>query len=139
MRRKVGREKARRNREHGLKIELKVKATPYPQPRPRVSRGHAYEPKRITDYKNEIRNKARSKMKNKEALSGLVRVEITLHRDKRLGSRSYGDIDNHVKAVLDALNGICYRDDAQVVKLAAEKKDTKEEYVEIIVTDELEE
>ncbi len=122
-----------------MKIELKVKTTPYPQPRPRVSNGHAYEPARIKAYKETIRNIAIIQMKDREALSGLVRVEITLHRNKRLGSRSYGDIDNHVKAVLDALNGVCYRDDAQVVKLAAEKKDMKEECVEIIVTDELEE
>ena len=68
-----------------------------------------------------------------------IRAEITFHRNKRLGSRSYGDIDNHVKAVLDALNGVCYRDDAQVIRLVAEKKDMKEEGVEIVVTDELEE
>ena len=35
--------------------------------------------------------------------------------------RSKPDIDNIIKALCDALNGVAYEDDSQVVKIAAEK------------------
>ncbi len=31
------------------------------------------------------------------------------------------DVDNYSKAALDSMNGVCYRDDAQVVRLVVEK------------------
>ena len=120
-----------------MRIEFSVEVTPYPQPRPRVVNRHAYEPKRITDYKNAIRTIAAIQMKGREPLTGLVRVEMTFRKNKRLGSRMYGDIDNLEKAVYDALTGICYADDALVVRSAAEKIDTKDEGVDIVITDEL--
>ena len=41
------------------------------------------------------------------------------------------DIDNLVKAVLDALNGIAYEDDAQIVSITAVKQYAKDPFVEI--------
>ena len=35
--------------------------------------------------------------------------------------KNLGDVDNFLKAVLDALNGICYQDDAQVTHISATK------------------
>ena len=120
-----------------MKVEFTVDTTPYPQPRPRIVHRHAYEPKRITDYKDAIRTIAQIHMKGLAPFSKLVRVSITFRRNERLGSRMFGDIDNLTKAVLDALNGICFDDDALVVKLVAEKEDDKHEGVDIIVSDEL--
>ena len=116
-------------------LAFSVDTTPFPQPRPRVSRGHAFEPKRITDYKNTIKTIANIHMRGREPLSGLVKIAMTFRKNRRLGSRTYGDIDNLSKAVLDALNGICYTDDALVVKLVAEKEDDQHEGVDIVVTD----
>lgn len=53
--------------------------------------------------------------------------KISLHanffrtRPKDIASRNWGDLDNHVKAVLDALNGICFIDDRQVTEIHAQK------------------
>jgi len=43
------------------------------------------------------------------------------------------DLDNVAKAVLDALNGVIYEDDKQVIKLVAEKKYSTEPRVEVYV------
>ena len=39
------------------------------------------------------------------------------------------DVDNMAKAVLDALNGIAWEDDSQIVRLTVTKEYTKEPYV----------
>ncbi len=41
------------------------------------------------------------------------------------------DIDNIVKVILDALNGIAYRDDTQVVSLSCQKRYAEESRVEV--------
>jgi Holliday junction resolvase RusA-like endonuclease len=43
------------------------------------------------------------------------------------------DLDNVAKAVLDALNGVVYVDDKQVIKLVAEKKYSLDPRVEVYV------
>jgi Holliday junction resolvase RusA-like endonuclease len=45
------------------------------------------------------------------------------------------DIDNYVKLVLDALNGIFWRDDTQIVQLIAEKYYSPDPQTEIVITD----
>lgn len=56
-------------------------------------------------------------------LDGEVHVAIRLHpRATKAGaaSKTRVDIDNAIKAALDALNGIAWHDDKQVVRLVAE-------------------
>ena len=118
-----------------MNIHFSVDVTPFPQPRPRVVNRHAFEPKRITDYKNAIKTIAKIHMRGLEPCKNLVQVSLTFRRNRRLGSHTFGDIDNLVKAVLDALNGICYLDDALVVKLVAHKDSDSNEGVDISVTD----
>jgi Holliday junction resolvase RusA-like endonuclease len=48
------------------------------------------------------------------------------------------DLDNVAKAVLDALNGVIYLDDKQVVRLVAEKKYSFDPRVEVYVHEVLE-
>lgn len=43
------------------------------------------------------------------------------------------DLDNVAKAVLDALNGVIYEDDKQVIRLVAEKRYSVEPRVEVYV------
>lgn len=56
-------------------------------------------------------------------MAGPVSVAIVLHpKTNKDGSASARrlDLDNCIKVALDALNGIAYADDAQVVRLRAE-------------------
>lgn len=49
-----------------------------------------------------------------------VTVTVRLYRPAKRG-----DIDNSIKVLLDALNGHCYNDDAQIVELHAYRYDDK--------------
>ena len=48
------------------------------------------------------------------------------------------DLDNVLKAVADALNGVAYHDDSQVVEIAARKSFSMEEGVHVTVTSAME-
>jgi crossover junction endodeoxyribonuclease RusA len=54
-------------------------------------------------------------------VDGPVALTVTLYRPAKRG-----DLDNRIKVLLDALNGIAYRDDSQVVELHAYRLDDKD-------------
>jgi crossover junction endodeoxyribonuclease RusA len=54
-------------------------------------------------------------------VDGPVALTVTLYRPQKRG-----DIDGRLKGLLDALNGIAYRDDSQVVELHAYRLDDKD-------------
>lgn len=111
-------------------LSFTVPGTPRPHPRPRacVRGGHAavYTPKPARDWKYLIQNYALDAMHGKPLFSGPVAAKITLlmprpkgmiwktkpmPREKHVKA---GDCDNIAKGVLDAMNGVVYRDDRQV-------------------------
>lgn len=108
-------------------ITVILEGTPVPKGRPRFGNGRAYTPKRTKDYENAL--KALIKEQN---ISGPI--EVTLNavfpRPQRLMPKKYPDglilhtkrpdLDNIIKAVLDALNKTL-QDDAQVCVIHAYK------------------
>jgi Holliday junction resolvase RusA-like endonuclease len=102
-----------------MKFEILIE--PIPQSRPRFGRGRAYELPRMTAYKNQIRQAALVAMHGKSPTQNAVKVQLKLWRKFKVCSRSYGDIDNHVKAIFDALNKIAWLDDSQVVSCTVDK------------------
>jgi Holliday junction resolvase RusA-like endonuclease len=42
-----------------------------------------------------------------------------------------GDIDNVIKAISDALNGVAYTDDARIAKISGEKRYSEDARVEV--------
>ena len=113
-------------------IEFKVPGEPKPQ-----MKGHAcirgahaaiYVPKEAQDRKYNIQKYAIDAMKGQAPCTGPVSIEV-LFVLSRPGNMCWktrpmpryphtkhgrGDIDNFLKAVLDALIGVCYLDDSQV-------------------------
>lgn len=111
---------------------------PVGKARARFSRvsGTAYTPSKTRRYEDAIRKVARSEMGSLNPLSGAVRVRLRAvfsipaswsqrKRDAALRGEikptKRPDLDNVEKAWLDALNGIAYLDDAQVVEKTSEK------------------
>jgi crossover junction endodeoxyribonuclease RusA len=77
------------------------------------------------DYKEECGWKAVAQ--KVKPLEGELEISLVFYRPQKRG-----DLDNSLKAFLDALNGIAYRDDAQIVKITAERReDAKNPRVEV--------
>ena len=112
--------------------------TPQAQARPRATRMgrgiRLYDPKKTADFKKQLHLLALTKhvVPIQEALS----VEIWFYRavQKSISKKEHlrrttghvrptvkPDTDNYIKSTLDALNGILWRDDAQIVDLTAHK------------------
>jgi len=102
-------------------MKITIEIEPLPQSRPRFSGGRCYEPARITNYKAEIGYKARQAMKGEKPFSSALKLVCRFWRKYKPTSRRYGDADNLLKSVMDGLNKICWKDDAQIISLTAEK------------------
>ena len=107
-------------------ILIIVPVDPIPQPRPKFGNGRAYQPKRIVDYKNFVKMAAQVAMRDKNIFDKCVTIELKFYRKFKPTSRNYGDFDNLAKAICDALNGIVYKDDSQIVRCVIEKRQDKE-------------
>lgn len=96
--------------------------------RPRVTkRGTAYMPRPYIESRNAIRALAVAEMAGAEPASGPVSVSVLIRRGapkslKRAETDIHRpDLDNCAGTVLDALNGVAWLDDSQIVRLVAEK------------------
>lgn len=108
-------------------MRLVIPGRPVPASRPRVSKGHAYYSKRYQEWKEQAAWQVCAVGKR---IDGAVKVTVVVRRDsieidvspsavqRPTGVR--GDLDNLLKAVLDALvAGGMLADDSQVVELEA--------------------
>lgn len=100
--------------------------------RPRSGRGHTYTPKATTDAEKIIRdNFLEAVGPDFKMYDGPIGVDVHMTKDKlrieiwpmhaRDNNSLNGDIDNYLKTVLDALNGVAYVDDKQIDVLTGEK------------------
>ena len=103
------------------RINFKIEADPIPAARPRFGNRRTYQPARNREFRAEVQRAALAAMHGCEPMTGEICASLKLYRRFKPTARNFGDADNHAKAILDGLNGICYRDDAQIVKLTVEK------------------
>ena len=115
----------RRSERKGLmkmeRIRILVPTEPVPLARVRFSGRHCYQPKRNREYRAVVQQAARSAMGNLPPLQGEIAATVKLYRRYKPTARNYGDCDNHLKALLDALNGTAFEDDRQIVRCLVEK------------------
>jgi len=110
-----------------------------PSPRPRVTRNGTYMPKKYTKLKDTIRYTAMC-LKPFERVPLKVTIEATYKAPKSVNRRKYhmplGDVDNLAKTVLDALNGVLFEDDTQVVDLRVKKRYGDEDSFTVTIEEE---
>ena len=112
-----------------------IPGDPIGKERPRVANGHAYTPAKTKAYEDKVRwcfKQAKGKL-----IDGPVAVAITAYYSipkktpkaareaMESGARlpmKKPDADNIAKAICDALNGIAYKDDSQIVALLVFKR-----------------
>lgn len=132
-----------------MRISITVPGEPVAKGRPRFTRtGHVYTPKKTAIYETAVRMSVMAAMKGHKIVTGAVRLTVTaffpipasypLSKKAKakagiLRHTKRPDLSNVVKAVEDALNGIGYADDAQIVSLIAKKAYSEIPRTEIIV------
>lgn len=113
---------------------------PVSQLRPRASsrggRVRLYDHPKVKQFKAVLHNLVTEQYKN-PPLTGALSVSMlfyrpvqkslsNIERQRRLSNEHKAvvkpDADNYIKSTLDALNGVLWDDDSQIVKLTAEKR-----------------
>jgi len=82
-----------------------------------------YNDPRYRAFKDALGYYALAAMQGRNPFSGAVKLSVDVYKPKpqSIISRNWGDLDNHVKSVMDALTGICYDDDRQITEIHARK------------------
>lgn len=108
-------------------LKFEVLVDPVPLARPRFAHGRVYLPQRSREYRKILQRAARIAMCGQEPMIGDLFCRLFFYRKFKPTTRNFGDADNHVKATLDALNGICYVDDSQIISGSYSKHTDKAE------------
>lgn len=132
-------------------IKIEVLGEPVAQGRPRATtrngKTRMYDPEKSRDYKDYVRLVAAQNAPIKP-ISGAVRMVLYVYRPipksfskkkrekavgKELRPTTKPDIDNYVKGIKDALKGIIWNDDSQVVEIIAAKWYSENPGIEIMI------
>lgn len=134
-------------------VKLVFNIKPQSQLRPRAAytrSGHivVYDPKVTHLYKQRLRSLAR-KQYTQPALTDALKVDVYFfrpvqtsisnkERERRISGEHRpavkSDIDNYIKALFDALNGVVWQDDKQICDLVAHKYYSENPRIEIEVS-----
>ena len=97
-------------------IKITAPIEPVPFKRTLTNGKRRFNVKRYSEFKDALGIYARQAMKGQAPFAGAVKINIEVHKKIIPTALKYGDWDNHAKAISDALNGICYLDDKQIVE-----------------------
>lgn len=119
-------------------MRIIVPGKPFGKARPRKGKFGVYNPRINREYENKIKQAFREATGliaepmtmpvwlNVEAVYPIPKQTSKKKREAMLEGKIYPlvrpDIDNCVKSVMDALNGLAYQDDKQVVLLRSTKR-----------------
>ncbi len=133
----------------GTPLTIIVPGVPVAKGRPRFTRsGRSYTPSKTRSYEDLVVMEAKLTMMGSAPLDGALNVCVCVHLPiprgwsrKKTAAAKLGevlptarpDIDNFIKAALDGLNGVAFRDDSQVVCLSARKTYSASPRLEITI------
>ena len=115
-------------------MKFTILGEPIAKARPRFSKGRTYTPSKTINYENYV--KLCYQEQCKEFLEGELQMEVKVYMQipksaskKKSEQMEAGhirptkrpDLDNIIKGIADALNGIAYKDDSQIVRVTVEK------------------
>ena len=86
----------------------------------RTGNGHVYLSAEAVAYKQTVGWTAREQGIS-DPWAGDLGIRLRVYR-----ARKAGDLDNKIKVILDALNGVAWLDDSQIVYIEAHRKDDKD-------------
>ena len=96
-------------------IKFTVTTEPVPFKRAMTNGKRRFNDPRYSDFKEYVGAHAKVAMAGRLPFDGAIRIHVDVFTKYEPTSLKSGDVDNHLKAAMDALNGICYRDDRQIV------------------------
>lgn len=108
-------------------VSFTINIKPRPAPRPRVNQyGIVYIPTDYKEYITEIQRQANKYLLN-YSTDELLSMDVVFRKNANPNGKRFGDIDNLLKGVMDALINYAYVDDAQVIQSTVRKvRDTNE-------------
>jgi Holliday junction resolvase RusA-like endonuclease len=125
-----------------MSIEFIIQGNPKPKGRPRFTKsGIAYTDKNTKAAESHVMTLASASMKNTKPYEGPVMIGLDFYMPIPVSySKEYQakaksgqefpikhkshinpDIDNMIKLIMDALNGVCWEDDSQICSITANK------------------
>lgn len=130
-----------------IKFRIPGKVQPQGRPRASVRGGHVrmYDPPKSREYKKHVKQVAEDYAPS-EPLEGPLHVRMTFSRqylkswtkrqrmdaeDGILMPITRPDLSNLCKGIEDALNGIMWKDDSQIIELMLAKIYSDEDYAEV--------
>lgn len=132
-----------------MEYQITIPGQPVAKARPRVTKaGHAYTPQKTKVYERLVQSIFIGEY-GKPQLEGPLLLEMDLYfqipkstrkkdvplmLDKSIRPVKRPDLDNCLKAVSDALNGVAYKDDSQIVGAVLRKYYGDEARTEVRVT-----
>lgn len=132
-------------------IVFTVPGKPQPKERPRVTRqGYSFTPRRTREYEAKVVEAAKKSELLPQSPISETPLKMIIwcympipkswntqkHQDAVRGKilpAKRPDIDNLGKICMDALNGVAYVDDAQIVQLVINKTYSEEPRVEVLI------
>lgn len=133
-----------------MKISFTIPGEPTGKGRPRVYKTNGFSrtvtPEKTVRYENLIKilypNESMLQGEIKATITAYYAIPKSINKKNRLlidngklHPTKKPDLDNIAKIILDALNGIAYKDDSQVVRLIVEKHYSTEPRVEVLLSE----
>ena len=128
-------------------IKITVPGDPVAKGRPRFTRtGHSYTPPKTKQFENLVRLAYTLQQPDRDPAEGPIELTVRVYfaiptswskkkqeaaATEQMKKISKPDLDNCLKAVQDGLNGVAWKDDAQVTDTHSSKRYSKRPRVEI--------
>lgn len=130
-------------------LTITLAGVPVAKGRARITRNGTFTPNKTRRYESTLRLAAREAMLGRKMFDCALHVSVIVHvpipaswSKRKKNSANIGtllpctkpDLDNYIKIATDALNGVVYPDDNQVVDVLASKRYSEHPRITITIS-----